>query len=144
MNIEIIKQQIEIAGNEFYITGGVSDSLIDKINNLLNIELPDDYRWYLKNYGSGGIAGTEIIGIAYNEALECVDVTKRYQMLGLKNNYLVFYDAGESVYCLDLNNSNSKKSPIIMWDTETDDYIKIYCSFLECVGDLFKEELANL
>ena len=43
-------------------TGGVDERQIAFIQNELGVELPKSYRWFLSNYGSGGIFGVDISG----------------------------------------------------------------------------------
>ena len=51
----------EIEENNFM--GGISDKTIKDVEKYLKIQFPEDYRWFLKRYGSGGIEGIDILGI---------------------------------------------------------------------------------
>jgi hypothetical protein len=55
---EFIKQY----GEENDFTGGVSEDKVKETEQKLQVSLPESYKWFLKNYGSGGSFGIDIIG----------------------------------------------------------------------------------
>ncbi|AMA74303.1 MULTISPECIES: SMI1/KNR4 family protein [Aneurinibacillus] len=42
-------------------TGGIPDEDIEKIESELKVEFPQSYKWFLKNYGAGGLFGVDIL-----------------------------------------------------------------------------------
>ena len=61
---EEIKKMIEEAGEDIIdFRYGVSEKWIQLAEERLNIRFPESYKWWLRNYGGGGIYGEEIYGI---------------------------------------------------------------------------------
>lgn len=62
---KIINQYMEDEGEneEDNFIGGISEKKIKEVEKYLEIQFPEDYRWFLKRYGSGGIEGVDILGI---------------------------------------------------------------------------------
>ena len=76
-----IKKIIEEAedGVDFADFGnGVSEEWISKAEERLGFELPETYKWWLKNYGGGEIYGEEIFSI-YEEDFDTVVKKKKKQ-----------------------------------------------------------------
>ena len=71
---EFIKQY----GEDDDFTGGVSEDQVKETENKLQVPLPESYKWFLRNYGSGGIFGVDIIGYDL-VGPSVVDATKDYQ-----------------------------------------------------------------
>ena len=61
--IDIIKRYGE--ENDFY--GKISEDDIKLVEKSLGIIFPESYKWFILNYGSGGICGVEILGIENKE-----------------------------------------------------------------------------
>ncbi|WP_213422620.1 SMI1/KNR4 family protein [Bhargavaea massiliensis] len=67
------------------ITGGIPDSRITEIEAALHVKLPDSYRWFLRNYGFGGIFGVDILGAGKQAVPNVVRKTERLRkMVNLK------------------------------------------------------------
>ena len=50
MNKEILIELINKNKKDIFFSGGIKDTAIDKIECELNTILPDDYKWFLKNF----------------------------------------------------------------------------------------------
>ena len=61
MNQTIYEKAKSLCGE--YITGPVSDEVIEKAEKELGLRFPDSYRSFLRNYGEGGVIGVSIIGL---------------------------------------------------------------------------------
>jgi hypothetical protein len=85
-------------------TGGVDEKQIEYVQNTLEVQLPESYKWFLTNYGSGGLFGVDILGVAKSNIASVVIETKNYRDLGMSNNLVVIEDIGEYAYCLDTSN----------------------------------------
>lgn len=51
---------------------GISDEWIDMAEKRLNVQFPDSYKWWLKNYNGGEVFGEEIYsiyGIAFDDVV---------------------------------------------------------------------------
>ena len=105
-------------------TGGVDESQINLIQNELGVELPESYKWFLTTYGSGGLFGVDILGVAKSNRVPVVVNTKRYRDLGMDKDLVVIEDAGEYAYCLYISEMENNECPVIVWNRPggLDDY----------------------
>lgn len=105
-------------------TGGVDESQINSIQNELGVKLPESYKWFLTTYGSGGLFGVDILGVAKSNRAPIVVNTKRYRDLGMDKDLVVIEDAGEYAYCLDISEMENNECPVIAWNRPggLDDY----------------------
>lgn len=98
------------------LTGGVTDKHIKEIEKDLKVTLPDSYKWFLTEYGSGGAFGTMILGYDSHGA-EVVEQTKEYRTFyNLIPGLIVIEDIDEFSYCLDTNRMVDGECPVILWD----------------------------
>ena len=87
-----IKEIIENAGDavDFAEFGdGVSEEWIERAEKRLNIDLPESYKWWLRNYGGGEIYGEEIFSI-YEQDFDTVvggDIVYMYELNKKQFNY---------------------------------------------------------
>lgn len=61
--------------NDF--TGKTSIEQIESTEDNLGVSFSNDYKWFLKNYGSGGVLGIDILGLAKNNVEIVVNTTNR-------------------------------------------------------------------
>lgn len=133
--INLIKQyEIE---NDFY--GKVSEDDIKYVEESLGITFPESYKWFIGNYGSGGICGVDILGIEKKDNSSVFNATKRYRKLGLDSGCAVIEDLGEFIMCIDTNNENK----VIRWDIATMNKEHRYDVFYEYLLDTFQEAIDN-
>jgi hypothetical protein len=135
---------VQQAGDEFYCAEPADVSEVKRIESVLELNLPEDYAWYLQEYGSGGIGGADILGVGFGKSLKAVNTTRRWQDLGLPDTGLVIYDAGEFAYFLCLEREDPDYGKVLRWDQGSKKSQLKYPDFLSCVADLFQEELKNL
>ena len=45
----------------FFYHSALGIEKINEIQESLNVKLPESYKWFLKNYGAGGIYGVDIL-----------------------------------------------------------------------------------
>lgn len=105
-------------------TGGVDDSQINFVQEELGVEFPESYKWFLTTYGSGGLFGVDILGVAKSNIATVVIDTMRYWDLGLEKDLVVIENAGEYVYCLNTSKMEKNECPVIAWNRQDglDDY----------------------
>lgn len=99
-------------------TGGVDESQINSIQNELGVELPKSYKWFLSNYGSGGLYGVDILGVAKSNISTVIIETESYRELGMSENLVVIEDIDEYAYCLDTSNMENDECPVIAWNKQ--------------------------
>ena len=61
-----INGYLEETGEElsvFFEINGAAEEKIKSVEKLLEVTLPESFRWFLRKYGSGGIEGIELFGI---------------------------------------------------------------------------------
>lgn len=97
-------------------TGGVDESQINSVQNELGVQLPESFKWFLSNYGSGGMFGVDIQGVGKSNRPPVVINTKRFRDLGLENDLVVIENAGEYAYCLFTSKMEYNECPIIAWN----------------------------
>lgn len=105
-------------------TGGVDEKQIGFVQDTLKLKLPESYKWFLTNYGSGGIFGVYILGVAKSNIPSVVIETERYRDLGMSENLVVIEDMDEYAYCLDINKMENNECTVIAWNRQggLDDY----------------------
>ena len=70
-------------------TGGADEGQINYIQDTLELELPESYKWFLTNFGSGGLFGVDILGVAKSNIASVVIETENYRNLGMSRNLVV-------------------------------------------------------
>ena len=123
--------------NDFY--GRINEDDIKLVEKSLNIVFPESYKWFIRNYGSGGICGVEVLGIENKEDSSVIRGTERYRMLGLESGCIVIEDLGEFIRCIDTNDENK----IIRWDRVGKNKEYRYDNFYEYLIDTFQEAIDN-
>ncbi|OLP66852.1 Antitoxin YobK [Bacillus pumilus] len=105
-------------------TGGVDGKQIEYVQDTLKLKLPESYKWFLNNYGSGGLYGVDILGVAKSNIATVVIETESYRDLGMSENLIVIEDIDEYAYCLDTGNMVNNECPVIAWNKQggLDDY----------------------
>ncbi|MFD2655656.1 SMI1/KNR4 family protein [Gracilibacillus thailandensis] len=118
--INFIKRNME--PDDF--TGGVDGKQIEYVQDTLKLKLPESYKWFLNNYGSGGLYGVDILGVAKSNIATVVIETESYRDLGMSENLVVIEDIDEYAYCLDTGNMENNECPVIAWNKQggLDDY----------------------
>lgn len=111
MDYSTIQKFLEENKEFSIITEGVSENEIHEIEEELEVSLPESYKWFLKEYGSGGAYGTMILGG------EVVEQTKEYRTFyDLIPGLVVIEYIDEFSYCLDTNRMVDRECPVILWD----------------------------
>ncbi len=102
-----INEYLEETGEElsvFFEENGAAEEKIKSVEKLLEVTLPESFRWFLRKYGSGGIEGIELFGIESDrEPKDCtlVIMTKEYRKKGMPQNLVVIESEGDYVRCLE-------------------------------------------
>ncbi|MED4567969.1 SMI1/KNR4 family protein [Brevibacillus agri] len=109
--IELIKN----AEKKFFV-GALSDTKISNIEEKLNVKLPDSYKWFLREYGTGGVIGVEILGGGLRDIPTCVTETVDWRGYGLPEEFVVIENFGAGVYCLDTSRIENGECPVVDWE----------------------------
>ena len=129
---KFINENIQKIG---YFTGGISEEKIQKVEELLNVNLPESYKWFLRNYGYGSLYGVKILGWGKSdEEIPVVEDTVAYRQLGLPSNFIVVENVGEWMYCL-----NCDDGRICMWSPWNPNFDYCYNDFYDFLFTQFSE-----
>lgn len=118
MNKVMIASFIKNNMEPFDFTGGVNSRQINSVQDKLGVALPDSYRWFLSNFGSGGLFGVDILGIAKSNIAPIINETKVYRKLGLDSGLVVIENMDEYAYCLNTKQMKDNECPVIAWDKQ--------------------------
>ncbi|MCI3197026.1 SMI1/KNR4 family protein [Bacillus sp. HU-1818] len=131
MNYSRVKKFFDENKEYSILTGGVTDKHIKEIEKDLKVTLPDSYKWFLTEYGTGGAFGTMILGYDSHGA-EVVEQTKEYRTFyNLIPGLVVIEYIDEFSYCLDTNKMVDGECPVILWDNHEGYGYTAAHSFLE-------------
>ncbi|MFD4930399.1 SMI1/KNR4 family protein [Peribacillus butanolivorans] len=116
-------------------------------NLIIFLNIPESYKWFLRNYGYGGLFGVEIIGYGFTGPA-VVDATKGHQKYyDLIDGLVVIEDIDEFAYCLVTNRMKNGECPVIMWDNHegygrklADNFLDYFIERLELVKEDWDEE----
>ncbi|MBK4203246.1 SMI1/KNR4 family protein [Bacillus subtilis] len=97
-------------------TNGASHENIVRIEEILQCQLPNSYKWFLEKYGAGGLYGVLVLGYNFDHA-SVVNRTKEYrEHYGRTNGLVVIEDVDYFSYCLDTNKMKDGECPVVEWD----------------------------
>lgn len=110
------------------------DEDIKKAERELGFEIPESYKWFLKQYGHGGFF-FEFLGYGRNGNALFVRETLKERKNGLPANLLVIENCDEYVVCINTDNGNIvswshyDSDGIIMKQVSFEDY------FIDCLNN---------
>jgi len=137
---EEIQKLVKEYSEDAIFTGKISsDDIIESAITELGVNIPNDYRWFLKNYGQGGIGGVDILGISKVNKAIFKDKTLEYRKYGLPNNLIVVENCDEWLYCIDVDTEK-----VVAWDRINGVLGERYATFLEFIIDRFNDEIENM
>jgi len=137
---EEIQKLVKEYSEDAIFTGKISsDDIIESAITELGVNIPNDYRWFLKNYGQGGIGGVDILGISKVNKAIFKDKTLEYRKYGLRNNLIVVENCDEWLYCIDVDTEK-----VVAWDRINGVLGERYATFLEFIIDRFNDEIENM
>lgn len=122
--------------------GGNSEEDIHNAEEKLGLNFPRSYREFLKEYGSGGICGVEILGVQGNLGASVVKATERWRSIGLDRGLIVIEDSGEFVRCMYSADFNDNK--VFSWTRGGGELSVRYDTFDDYIIDMFQEGIDNL
>lgn len=144
MDMNEILHFIKENADEDDFTGGIEEGRVNFIESELSIKLPDDYRWFLLNFGMGGIFGVDILGVGKNNLSSVIVQTKKYRKYGMPLDFIVIEDCDEYIYCLVTSKMNeNKKCQVVSWDMVTKIIYKRAENFIEFFSDRLLQAKEN-
>ncbi|WP_066174811.1 SMI1/KNR4 family protein [Bacillus marinisedimentorum] len=95
---------------------GTSEEKVREIENTLNTNLPDSYKWLLKNYSSVSFEGLDIDGIGLDDVHISLDNTLDWKEYDIPDGYVVIFKPGADwIYCLDTKQMENGECPVVAW-----------------------------
>lgn len=137
---EIIKL-IEKYGEEDDFTGSSNYEKVLKVGEVLDLKLPESYKWFLKNYGHGGINGVEVYGISKADIPSCVRHTDNYRRYRLPKEFIVIENCDEWLYCIDTGKMIEDECPIVYWNKNNKSTNLSFSNFYEYLYTRFNENI---
>lgn len=134
--VELINQYEE-KGDFTYAV--VNDVIIAEAEKVLDVNIPEQYQWFLKRYGHGGIGGIETLGVGKNGTTIFVNKTLEFREYGLPNEMIVIENCDEWIYCIDTKNGN-----IGMWSLGEKKCSLAYKDFFEYLIDRMNDAIENM
>ena len=129
--------QYESKGDFTY--ADVTSSMLDEAERRLGVTLPEEYRYFLMNYGHGGIGGIEVLGVGKNGELIFEDLTLEYRSLGMPVELVVIENCDEWMYCI-----NTRNNHVVEWMWWSAEYYDAYGSFEEYLQDQVNDVIENM
>jgi len=152
MNIEAIQSLIDdIRAREVELgyDGGCSDADVDRLETLLSVILPAEYRAFLIHFGAMWIDGKAVSGIMDGDpdAAELGSSycdTERYRDdFDMPRHLVVVQPDEDAPYCIDTAAINGDSSPVVCFQLNTGTYQPITKSFSKFLTDWFLKPLLS-
>ncbi|MFB0844492.1 SMI1/KNR4 family protein [Paenibacillus oleatilyticus] len=136
MNTNQVVKLIKNAKKSFFV-GALDDAKIINIEDRLNVKFPDSYKWFLREYGTGGVIGVEIFGGGLRDIPTCVRETVDWRGYGLPEEFVVIENFGAGVYCLDTSRIENGECPVVDWEQGEGVATQEYDDFLSFLIERF-------
>ncbi|WFA07074.1 SMI1/KNR4 family protein [Bacillus sp. HSf4] len=143
MNLSKVREFIEENKHEAIFTGGTNENNIKWIEETLQVELPESYKWFLRNYGAGGMFGVLILGYNIDSATVVNKTVEYREDYNLTEGLVVIEDIDFFAYCLDTNKMENGECPVFIWDRENGYENFVAGSFIEYFYDKLKRMKEN-
>ena len=141
--IEKVFAALILLKESFFLGSENRGSGIDLIERSLDISLPESFKAFLLQFGSGGNSSLEIDGIGINEQTNMISQTiENRKMFNSFHTKLVFFSYGEDWdYCLDTSRMEDGECPVVEFDYVNDRIIDVAPGFLDFLVDKFGLEI---
>ena len=117
----------------------IDDKDLYDAEKILNLKIPEQYVWFLKNYGHGGLDGIETLGVGKNGKMIFVEKTLEFRSYGLNDDKIVIENCDEWIYCIDV-----KTGAVMMWSQGDKKYKINYKNFIEYLNDRISDAIENM
>lgn len=143
---EVIKKEILKYPNELEYYPKVTNELITKVEDALNVKITGTYKQFLLDFGFLLFGGLEVFGIPHENILkqneDCTNVVintlESREEINLQENLLVIHNFGNGeLYCLDL--SSNQPQVVAIWDEQSED--DEYPPVTEIIAETFEDFL---
>lgn len=128
-----IDKKCELTLHELYKFDGkildlgpkIFDSRLEKLEEMINNILPEDFKYILKKHNGIDLAGTEIYGLSPELKGNSIDEIYKFEHSEVENPmpeyFLPFSPDGQgNHYCLDLSKLENNICPIVFWQWDVE------------------------
>lgn len=103
-----------------YLGESITDNRLEKLEESIGYELPEDFKFILKKHNGVSLAGTEIFGLSSKLRGSSLDKIYLFEHTEVENvmpqYFLPFSPDGRgNHYCLDLSKLENNLCPVIFW-----------------------------
>ncbi|HDI3035135.1 TPA: SMI1/KNR4 family protein [Cronobacter turicensis] len=113
---DLVKKLSASKEHEVVWLGPTDEIQVKKLENALNLSLPEDFKFFLTETGGGGVVEQEISGIEDNNALGECGGTVYYDTTYCRDEYklpeelaVIYFKDDEICWCLDCSAENFGK-----------------------------------
>lgn len=139
-----IKRLILEYGSKRDFFGPVSEERIAQIEKENGFTFPEQYREYVKLLGSGGICGSDLLGIEGERGTSVIEISKRAWKQGLNKDFIVIEDIDEFVMCMNTKD-DAVDSQVYLWKRHSNEPpLPRYNCFDSYIEEEFQDGIANL
>ena len=124
MTTQVISELIAANAEFAHFTGGVSQDRIRQLEERWGNTLPETYRWFLREYGHGGIWSFDLLGVGPPDtSVPVAEETERFRRdrFRLPPNLIIIGVEKEAEWidefftCLDLAAATAEDCPVVYW-----------------------------
>ena len=123
---ETINELLKFSNEILTLGYPINDDRIELFENKYKVNLPNDYKYFIRLYNGVNLMGVNIFGIGPNindemqsQTLESIYDIEHFEVAVPQYSYLVPFspDGGGNFYCFDtrVHNSNTESCPIVFW-----------------------------
>ena len=130
-------QKYETAGD--FTHAVVTDEMLKQSETVLGVLIPEEYKYFLKEYGHGGIEGLEVLGIGKTGTKIFERETLKFRTYGMPDNLIIVENCDEWVYCID-----TKNEKIVKWMMGMANYVEVFACFDEFLSSRINDMIENM
>ena len=119
---KIIAELLKFSTEILYLGKPIIDIRVEDFEKKYNLELPNDFKFFIKKFNGLTMNGTEIFCFdsKNRNSFEGIYHFEHFEVVQPQFNYLVPFspDGGGNFYCFDTNKRNKKgKCPVVFWQS---------------------------
>ena len=135
--LDLLHSQPEMFEDAF-VKRNTSDDEIMLAEEKLGFQIPDQFKWYLKEIGHGGCM-FEIMGYGLTGRAVFLDETLEKRKLGLPDNVLIIENCDEYYYCINIEDGS-----VCTWSPYDDrGLLEMYDDFFEFLEETIQDAIDN-
>jgi hypothetical protein len=145
-----LRHTLSTTGSGAWAAGSASDEAILELQQALGVELPADYKLFLREFGAFDFQGQSISGILDNTPLDPTggslygDTLRFRRDSGLPNQYLVLQPDDDAPHCFDTElRASGGTMRVVSYELHSRVAVDVAQSFEEWVAKFFNSRGAS-